>query len=104
VGPGTGRGQWHHELGNGARLTLLQALEQRGVDDVVDLGTTPTWSMASLTQVREDGGTYEGLNRGWVRQRKGSREDSIMVWAPGRSTTTRDLVKFLAENFGLLTA
>jgi hypothetical protein len=50
--------------------------------------------------VRNDGVEALGRTQRW---RGGSREDSMMERAPGRSSMARALEKFLVENFGNLT-
>jgi hypothetical protein len=84
-------------------MTVLQAWERHRVNSVTDLGLAPTWSMALLARVGEDGVTYGGLDRSRERRCGGSREDSTMAWASGRSMTTRTPGKFLVGNFGILT-
>jgi hypothetical protein len=70
------------------RMTVLQAWERHRVNSVTNLGMAPAWSMVLSARVGEDGITYGGLDRSQERRCGGSREDSTMVWASGRSMTT----------------
>jgi hypothetical protein len=57
-----------------SRTMVLKAPERHRVDGIANLGTTPTWSMASPAQVGEDGDAYGGLDRGREWRLGGSGE------------------------------